>query len=125
MTDDAETIAKKIRKAKTDPDGLPSEVAGLEDRPEARNLVNIYAALANSSIEAVLSHAGGKQFSEFKPMLVDIAVAKLAPISTEMAQLMRDPAAIDQVLKDGADRAGKIAAPILEKTYNIVGMLKS
>ena len=125
MTDDAETIAKKIRKAKTDPDGLPSEVAGLEDRPEARNLVNIYAALAASSVEAVLSHAGGKQFSEFKPMLVDIAVAKLAPISTEMAQLMRDPAAIDQVLKDGADRAGKIAAPILEKTYNIVGMLKS
>jgi tryptophanyl-tRNA synthetase len=125
MTDDAETIAKKIRKAKTDPDGLPSEVAGLEDRPEARNLVNIYAALADSSIETVLSHAGGKQFSEFKPMLVDIAVAKLAPISTEMAQLMRDPAAIDQVLKDGADRAGKIAAPILEKTYNIVGMLKS
>ena len=125
MNDDADTIVQKIRKAKTDPDGLPSEVAGLEDRPEARNLVNIYAALADSSIETVLSHAGGKQFSEFKPMLVDIAVAKLAPISNEMAQLMRDPAAIDQVLKDGADRAGKIAAPILEKTYNIVGMLKS
>ena len=102
MTDNAETIAKKIRKAKTDPDGLPSEVAGLEGRPEARNLVNIYAALADSSVEAVLDHAGGKQFSEFKPMLVDIAVEKLAPISTEMAQLMQDPAAIDQVLKDGS-----------------------
>ena len=125
MTDDTDTIAKKIRKAKTDLEPLPSEAAGLTDRPEARNLVNIYAALANSSIETVLSHAGGKQFSEFKPMLVDIAVAKLAPISTEMAQLMRDPTAIDQVLKDGADRARKIAAPILEKTYNIVGMLKS
>ena len=116
MTDNAETIAKKIRKAKTDPDGLPSEVAGLEGRPEARNLVNIYAALADSSVEAVLGHAGGKQFSEFKPMLVDIAVEKLAPISTEMAQLMQDPAAIDQVLKDGAGRAREIAAPILTKT---------
>ena len=125
MTDNAETIAKKIRKAKTDPDGLPSEVAGLEGRPEARNLVNIYAALADSSVEAVLGHAGGKQFSEFKPMLVDIAVEKLAPISTEMAQLMQDPAAIDQVLKDGAGRAREIAAPILVKTYDIVGMLQS
>ena len=125
MTDNAETIAKKIRKAKTDPDGLPSEVAGLEGRPEARNLVNIYAALAASSVEAVLGHAGGKQFSEFKPMLVDIAVEKLAPISTEMAQLMQDPAAIDQVLKDGAGRAREIAAPILTKTYDIVGMLQS
>ena len=125
MTDNAETIAKKIRKAKTDPDGLPSEVAGLEGRPEARNLVNIYAALADSSVEAVLGHAGGKQFSEFKPMLVDIAVEKLAPISTEMAQLMQDPAAIDQVLKDGAGRAREIAAPILTKTYDIVGMLHS
>ena len=125
MTDNAETIAKKIRKAKTDPDGLPSEVAGLEGRPEARNLVNIYAALADSSVEAVLGHAGGKQFSEFKPMLVDIAVEKLAPISTEMAQLMQDPAAIDQVLKDGAGRAREIAAPILTKTYDIVGMPQS
>ena len=125
MTDNAETIAKKIRKAKTDPDGLPSEVAGLEGRPEARNLVNIYAALADSSVEAVLGHAGGKQFSEFKPMLVDIAVEKLAPLSTEMAQLMQDPAAIDQVLKDGAGRAREIAAPILTKTYDIVGMLQS
>jgi tryptophanyl-tRNA synthetase len=125
MTDNAETSAKKIRKAKTDPDGLPSEVAGLEGRPEARNLVNIYAALADSSVEAVLGHAGGKQFSEFKPMLVDIAVEKLAPISTEMAQLMQDPAAIDQVLKDGAGRAREIAAPILTKTYDIVGMLQS
>ena len=125
MTDNAETIAKKIRKAKTDPDGLPSEVAGLEGRPEARNLVNIYAALADSSVEAVLDHAGGKQFSEFKPMLVDIAVEKLAPISSEMAQLMQDPAAIDQFLKDGAGRAREIAAPILTKTYDIVGMLRS
>ena len=125
MTDNAETIAKKIRKAKTDPDGLPSEAAGLESRPEARNLVNIYAALADSSVEAVLEHAGGKQFSEFKPMLVDLAVERLAPISSEMAKLMLDPSSIDQVLQNGAGRAREIATPILAKTYDIVGMLRS
>ena len=125
MTDNAEAIAKKIRKAKTDPDGLPSEAAGLESRPEARNLVNIYAALADSSVEAVLEHAGGKQFSEFKPMLVDLAVERLAPISSEMAKLMLDPSSIDQVLQNGAGRAREIATPILAKTYDIVGMLRS
>ena len=125
MTDTAETIAKKIRKAKTDPDGLPSEAAGLESRPEARNLVNIYAALADSSVEAVLEHAGGKQFSEFKPMLVDLAVERLAPISSKMAKLMLDPSSIDQVLQNGAGRAREIATPILAKTYDIVGMLRS
>ena len=125
MTDTAETIAKKIRKAKTDPDSLPSEAAGLESRPEARNLVNIYAALADSSVEAVLEHAGGKQFSEFKPMLVDLAVERLAPISSEMAKLMLDPSSIDQVLQNGAGRAREIATPILAKTYDIVGMLRS
>ena len=125
MTDTAETIAKKIRKAKTDSDGLPSEAAGLESRPEARNLVNIYAALADSSVEAVLEHAGGKQFSEFKPMLVDLAVERLAPISSEMAKLMLDPSSIDQVLQNGAGRAREIATPILAKTYDIVGMLRS
>ena len=125
MTDTAETIAKKIRKAKTDPDGLPSEAVGLESRPEARNLVNIYAALADSSVEAVLEHAGGKQFSEFKPMLVDLAVERLAPISSEMAKLMLDPSSIDQVLQNGAGRAREIATPILAKTYDIVGMLRS
>ena len=125
MTDNAEAIAKKIRKAKTDPDGLPSEAAGLESRPEARNLVNIYAALADSSVESVLEHAGGKQFSEFKPMLVDLAVERLAPISSEMAKLMLDPSSIDQVLQNGAGRAREIATPILAKTYDIVGMLRS
>ncbi|MDG2403773.1 MAG: tryptophan--tRNA ligase [Paracoccaceae bacterium] len=125
MTDDADTLAKKIRKAKTDPDGLPSEAAGLESRPEARNLVNIYAALADSSVEAVLSKAGGKQFSEFKPMLVDMAVQKLAPISNEMARLMQDVGAIDAVLKSGANSAREIATPILAQTYDIVGMLRS
>jgi len=125
MTDDADTIAKKIRKAKTDPDALPSEVKGLETRADARNLINIYAALADMTVEEVLRDVGGKQFSEFKPMLADLAVAKLAPISTEMARLMNDTAEIDKILGDGATRPRAIAAPILAKTYDIVGMVSS
>jgi len=124
MTDDADTIAKKIRKAKTDPEALPSEAKGLEERPEARNLVNIYAALAEMSVDQVLADAGGKQFSEFKPMLVDLAVDKLSPISGEMARLMQDTGEIDNILKSGADRARAIAAPILEQTYDIIGMVR-
>ncbi|NOC93442.1 tryptophan--tRNA ligase [Ruegeria sp. HKCCD6604] len=123
LTDDAEAIARKIRKAKTDPDALPSEAEGLEDRPEARNLVNIYATLNDQTIEQVLSEVGGKQFGEFKPMLADLAVAKLAPISTEMSRLMGDQAEIDRILARGAERAREIAAPILQKTYEIVGMV--
>lgn len=123
MTDDADTIAKKIRKAKTDPEALPSEAKGLEDRPEARNLVNIYAGLAEMSVDQVLAEAGGKQFSEFKPMLSELAVAKLSPISNEMSRLMQDPAEIDRILGQGADRAREIAAPILTKTKEIVGMV--
>ncbi|SIS66644.1 tryptophanyl-tRNA synthetase [Roseivivax lentus] len=123
MTDDADTIAAKIRKARTDPEALPSEAKGLEERPEARNLVNIYAALADMSVDAVLSEVGGKQFSEFKPVLSDLAVAKLAPISTEMARLMEEPDEIDAILHQGSARAREIAAPILKKTYEIVGMV--
>lgn len=123
LTDDADTIAKKIRKAKTDPEGLPSEVKGLEDRPEARNLVNIYAALSGMSAEAVLTEMGGKQFSEFKPLLADLAVAQLAPISTEMARLMDAPDEIDRILARGAEQARAIAAPILKRTYEIVGLV--
>ena len=125
MTDGADDIAKKIRKAKTDPEALPSEAKGLEGRPEARNLVNIYAALSNQSVEKVLADVGGKQFSEFKPMLIDLAVSELAPISTEMSRLMNDPAEIDRMLGLGAQNARAIAAPILEKTYEIVGMIRS
>jgi tryptophanyl-tRNA synthetase len=124
MTDDADAIAKKIRKAKTDPEGLPSEVKGLEERPEARNLVNIYAALAEQSVDQVLADVGGKQFSEFKPMLAELAVEKLAPISTEMARLMNDQAEIDKILTRGAERARAITAPILRQTYEIVGMVQ-
>lgn len=122
MADDADTIAQKIRKAKTDPEALPSEEAGLEGRAEARNLVAIYAALADDSIETVLRDVGGKQFSEFKPMLVERAVEKLSPISTEMRRLLNDKAEIDRVLADGAMRAKAIASPILQQTYEIVGL---
>ena len=123
MTDDADAIAKKIRKAKTDPEPLPSEAEGLAERPEARNLVNIYAALSEQTVEQVMAEVGGRPFSEFKPLLADLAVDKLAPISTEMARYMQDPAEIDRILKDGAGRARAIAAPILQKTYEIVGMV--
>jgi tryptophanyl-tRNA synthetase len=123
LTDDADTIAKKIRKAKTDPEPLPSEKGPLDDRPEARNLVNIYAALADMSVEQVIAEHGGKPFSEFKPVLADLAVDRLAPISTEMSRLMEDVAEIDRILAAGADRARAIAAPILKKTYQIMGMV--
>jgi tryptophanyl-tRNA synthetase len=122
MADDADTIAQKIRKAKTDPEALPSEEAGLEGRAEARNLVAIYAALADESVEKVLTEVGGKQFSEFKPMLVERAVEKLSPISAEMRRLLDDKSEIDRVLEGGADRARDIAAPILKRTYEIVGL---
>ncbi len=122
MADDADTIAQKIRKAKTDPEALPSEVVGLDGRAEARNLVAIYAALADESVEKVLTEVGGKQFSEFKPMLVERAVEKLSPISAEMRRLLDDKSEIDRVLEGGAERARTIAAPILKRTYEIVGL---
>ena len=124
MTDDADTIAKKIRKAKTDPDALPSEVAGLEGRTEAKNLVSIYAALADISVEEALRQVGGKQFSEFKPMLSELAVEKLSPIAGRMEELMQDPGELDRILGDGAARARAIAAPILDRTLDIVGMVR-
>jgi tryptophanyl-tRNA synthetase len=125
MTDNADTIAKKIRKAKTDPDPLPESVDGLADRPEARNLVNIYAALAETTPQAVLDDHAGSLFGHFKVALSEIAVEKLAPISAEMSRLMDDPAEIDRILHVGATRAREITVPILERTYDIVGMLRS
>ncbi|WP_444667235.1 tryptophan--tRNA ligase [Cereibacter changlensis] len=125
LTDDADTIAKKIKKAKTDPEPLPETVEGLKDRPEARNLVNIYAALAGITPEAVMAEHAGAPFGSFKPALADLAVAHLSPITTEMTRLMQDPAEIDRILGDGADRAEAIARPILEDVYGIVGMIRS
>ncbi|MGR3565717.1 MAG: tryptophan--tRNA ligase [Heliomarina sp.] len=123
LTDDADTIAKKIRKAKTDPEALPSEAAGLENRPDARNLVNIYAGLSDQSVDQVLAEVGGMQFGTFKPMLAELAVSRLSPITTEMSRLMDDQSEIDRILAQGAERARAIASPILQKTYDIVGMV--
>ncbi len=123
MTDDADTIAKKIRKAKTDPDALPSETDGLKDRPEANNLVGIYAALKGVSKEDVLKDHGGAQFSTFKPVLAELAVEKVSPIADEMQKLLNDPAELDAILKDGANRAHTIADPIMKKTKEIVGFI--
>jgi len=124
LTDDADTIAQKVRKAKTDPEPLPSDVAGLAGRPEADNLVGIFAALAGVTREAVLADHGGSQFSSFKPALVDLAVDRLAPIASEMKRLVADPAHIDAVLADGAERAGAIAAPTLDAVKDIVGFVR-
>ena len=124
MTDDADSIAKKIRKAKTDPDALPSEAAGLESRPEARNLVNIYAALSDQTVDQVLAEVGGQQFGTFKPKLAELAVSKLSPISQEMARLMNDTPEIDKILRNGAEQAREITVPILAKTYEIIGMVR-
>lgn len=125
MTDDADTLAKKIRKAKTDPEPLPSEAAGLEGRPEAKNLITIYAALTNSTVADVLAEHGGTQFSGFKQALTDVVVENLAPITEEMARLNADPAYIDSVLAKGAERANVIAQPILKEVKEIVGFLNS
>ena len=124
MTDDAALIAKKFKKAKSDQEPLPETVDGLKARPEAKNLVEIYAALSDTSAEAVIKEFGGAQWGRFKPALADLAVAKLEPISLEMSRLMQDPAEIDRILAKGADKANAIAQPILDKTYDIVGFVR-
>lgn len=123
LTDDADTIAKKLRKAKTDPEPLPSEVDGLEGRVEADNLVGIFAAMQGVTKQDVLSDFGGKPFSEFKPALADVTLEKIAPIADEMRRLVDDPAYIDSVLRDGAERADKIARPIMSDVKDILGFL--
>ena len=125
LTDSADDIAKKIRKAKTDADGIPSEKAGLKDRPEADNLVGIYAALAGVAVDDVLSEFGGGQFSTFKNALADLAVAKLAPIAADVNRYTADPGYIEGVLKDGAEQARAIAAPIMRDVRKIVGFVVS
>lgn len=124
MTDDADAITKKIRKAKTDPEPLPSEVAGLKDRPEAANLVNIYAALADSTPADVLQQFGGQGFGAFKPALAELAVEKLAPMQDEMRRLMAAPDDVDAVLRDGAERARALSEPILQQVHEIIGFLR-
>jgi tryptophanyl-tRNA synthetase len=125
LTDGPDEIAKKFRKAKTDPEPLPETVEGLETRPEADNLVGIFAALSNTGKEAVLKDFGGAQFSAFKNALVELSVAKLGPIGLEMKRLSEDRAYIDSILARGAERANALAVPHLRTIKDIVGFLHS
>ncbi|WP_428391803.1 tryptophan--tRNA ligase [Lichenicoccus sp.] len=124
MTDDADTIALKIRRAKTDAETLPREATGLEGRLEARNLVEIYAALTGSSLEQVLEAHGGSGFGAFKPALSEVVVNAVSPIADETRRLLADPEHLDHVLRDGAMRAQALAEPIVTEAERIVGFLK-
>ena len=124
LTDDAEAIALKIRKSKTDPEPLPSEPEGLEGRPEARNLVAIYAALLDTDAAAVLRQHGGKGFGAFKEALTGVLVEKLAPIAGETRRLLAEPGHVDAVLREGAARAAAIADPIVAEAERLVGFLR-
>ncbi|MBY5463072.1 tryptophan--tRNA ligase [Rhizobium leguminosarum bv. trifolii] len=123
LMDDEDAISKKIRKAKTDPDGLPSEIDGLQGRPEADNLVAIYAALADKSKADVLAEFGGQQFSVFKPALVDLAINVLAPITGEMRRLMDDTSHIDAILRKGGERARARAEVTMSQVRDVIGFL--
>ena len=125
LTDTPDVIAMKIRKAKTDPEPLPERTEELRGRPEATNLVNIFAALSDQSPTEVLDQFAGCMFSKFKPALAEVAVQKIGPIANEMNRLMNDQAEIDRILGDGADKAAEIAEPILNRTYEIMGMIRS
>ena len=123
LTDDADTVAKKIRKAKTDPEPLPQDLDGFEGRPEAENLVGIFAALADKQPADVLADYGGSTFQAFKADLADLAVEKVGPIGAEMSRLVNDPAHIDRTLAQGAERARTIAGPICAEVKRIVGFV--
>jgi tryptophanyl-tRNA synthetase len=125
MTDDADTIAKKIQKAKTDPEPLPSDEKGFAGRPEAENLIGIYATLADKPVDAVLAEYGGRQFSAFKKELADALITRIEPIAKEIKRLTADPAEIDRILADGSARAREIASPIMDKVKDIVGFIRS
>lgn len=124
LTDTEDDIAKKIRKAKTDTEPLPSDVDGLTGRAEATNLVGILAALTDTTPEQVLNDHGGKAFSEFKPHLAEVAIEIVSPITSEMRRLMSDPSYIDQVLANGGERASAMAAETLSDVRQIVGLIK-
>ncbi len=125
LIDTADDISKKIRKAKTDPEPLPETLDGLKERPEADNLVGIYAALAGTSKQAVIDEFAGKQFSDFKPALADLAVSVLAPVTEELRRLNASPDYIDSVLREGAERASVIAEGTMKHVRDIVGFLQN
>lgn len=122
LIDDADTIARKIKKSKTDTQGdMPVDAAGLEGRPEVENLVGIYGAMSGLSTDQVLAEYGGKGFGSFKPALADLAVAHLSPITARMRDYMNDPAEIDSALRKGADKANAVATPIIQEVRRIAG----
>jgi tryptophanyl-tRNA synthetase len=123
LTDDADAISQKVRKARTDPAPLPESEKGFEGRPEAENLVNIYAALGGLSRERVIVQFAGRPFSEFKNQLADLAVSTLTPIAAEMRRLLADPGEIDRILAGGAEQARAIAAPVMAEVKRTVGFL--
>ena len=125
LTDDADTIANKIKRARTDPEPLPEGMEGLDGRPEAKNLVAIFAALTNKTTAEVIGEYGGQGFGAFKPALAQAAVEALAPVTAEMRRLMADPSEIDRVLKAGAEHARETAAPTLAQVKDIVGFWRS
>ena len=122
LTDSDELIAQKIRKAKTDPEPLPDDPKLLDARPEARNLVGIFAAVTGESVEHILASFAGQGFGAFKPALADAVVALVAPLRTRLEEFRRDPAMLDQLLADGADKAAALAAPTLAQAYDAVGL---
>ena len=123
LTDTAENITQKIKKAKTDPEPLPQDKTGLEKRPEAENLISIFASLQDTSIESVIKDYAGKEFSTFKKDLADLSVSKLEPITSEMNKLMSDVSYIDSILNQGKENAIVVAEPVLQKTKEIIGFL--
>ncbi|HWW59475.1 MAG TPA: tryptophan--tRNA ligase [Sphingopyxis sp.] len=124
LTDDADTMMQKVRKAKTDPEALPSEAAGLEERPEARNLVGIYAALADTSVDAVLRDHAGQGFGAFKPALGELLIETLGPINARFVALKDDTAALDTILDKGAAKARVLAKPTLDAAYDALGLCR-
>jgi tryptophanyl-tRNA synthetase len=123
LTDSDEDIAQKIRKAKTDPEPLPDDPAGLDARPEAKNLVGIYAAVTGESVEQVLARFTGQGFGAFKPALADVLVSLIAPIRERLGELRANGDELDRILKDGADRAAEIGNPVLARAKRAVGLI--
>jgi tryptophanyl-tRNA synthetase len=122
LTDSDDEIAQKIRKAKTDPEPLPAEVSGLEGRAEAKNLVGIYAAVTGETVEQVLGRFAGQGFGAFKPALAEVLVGLIAPIRQRLDELRKDPAELDRILADGAQRASALGAPVLARAKAAVGL---
>lgn len=123
LTDDADTIALKIRKAKTDPEALPETYEELSERPEAKNLINIFSAVSGQSKQQVCQQFAGQNFSQFKPALADLLVEHIAPIGNKMRDLLEHPDEIDKILRSGAERANAIAKPILKDAYELIGFI--